>query len=101
MKYTYSPARPMEQAASARRGQPQVAMRSGGVYDIDPEWAQFIVGIVPGVDGGPCLVPVDPPGAAAAADFIAAISTPTEHNPETDPTPVEPAQKKRGRPRRS
>ena len=91
MKYTFRPARAMEQAASARRGLPQVAMRSGGVYEVDPEWARFIVGIVPGVDGGPCLVPVE----------SSAVSAPTEHNPETVPAPMPDPPKKRGRPRRA
>lgn len=82
-----------------------VAMVSGCVYDVEPDWAARIVATVPGVDGAPCLIPVGRSAVEAAADFIEAVSIPTPHNPETPPAAVAdssaPVKRGRGRPRKS
>jgi hypothetical protein len=34
-------------------------MRTGGVYDLDPEWALIVAEGCPGLNGASCFVPVD------------------------------------------
>lgn len=102
MRFRFTPANRGEQAASAPAGQPQVAMVAGESYDLDPAWAERLLSIVGGVNGAPCLIPLDPPGHEAAREFIAAISTPTTFNPETPPAAAsdvtpEPVKRKPGR----
>jgi hypothetical protein len=106
MLRTFAPGNPATSPCSADpRVGVGVAMVSGSVYDVEPEWAARIVATVPGVDGAPCLIPVGRPAVDAAADFIAAISTPTPHNPETPNAAVAdssaPVKRKPGRPKKS
>lgn len=80
-------------------------VRLGDVVDAPAEWVARISAAYVGVGGGPCLVPVESPGVAAAAEFIAAVSTPTPLNPETPPAAAsgikpEPVKRKPGRPRK-
>ena len=81
-------------------------VRSGDVVDAPAEWVARIGAAYVGVGAGPCLIPVSSPGVEAAADFIAAVSTPTPLNPETPPAAVsaepkaEPVKRKPGRPRK-
>ena len=49
-----------EHAASAPAGASQEHMRSGGVYDVSDAWRAKLCILTPGIDGGPCLVPVEP-----------------------------------------
>lgn len=57
MKYLFQPAHPGAGPASAREaGKP---MKAGNVYDIDPEWAAHVGVYCKGVDGAPCLVPIE------------------------------------------
>ena len=77
---------------------PRLGIRGPGVYDLSPEDAEYVASRLR--DEGGELVPVVTTGAEAAADFIAAVSVPTPHNPETLPVadpapPATPA--KRGR----
>lgn len=84
-------------------------VRSGDVVEAPAEWVARIGAAYVGVGGGPCLIPVSSPGVEAAADFIAAVSTPTPLNPETPPATVsveasakpEPVKRKPGRPRKT
>lgn len=92
MRAVYRPESAAAEPASCPPGGLQVPMRSGEVYDVPDEWAAYIISAYPGVDGAPCLVPVD-----AAADFMDAISAPTPHNPETPASPADVTPPKRGR----
>ena len=101
MRYAYQPAEPNQTAVSAPHGSEM--MRHGGEYDVPEAWAATLNGRIPGLDGNPCLIPLDNAPGAAAAAFIAAISEPTPHNPETPPPAVstnvvEPVKRGRGRP---
>ena len=106
MLHTFAPGNPATSPCSADpRIGGGVAMVSGCVYDVEPDWAARIVATVPGVDGAPCLIPVGRSAVEAAADFIEAISTPTPLNPETPPAAVAadaaPVKRKSGRPRKT
>lgn len=70
-------------------------LRAGDVADLTDEQVNRLRSIC-----GDCLIPVNP-GAGAAADFIAAISAPTPHNPETPVNPADVTPIKRGRKARS
>lgn len=59
MKYLFQPEHPGAIPASSRGG--SESMRAGGVYDLDPEWAQMVAEGCPGVGGASCLIPVDVP----------------------------------------
>lgn len=99
MRYVFRPAHPGAGPAVAS-GLPE-CMVAGREYDTDPGWAAHVMSGCPGIDGAPCLIPLDPPGAGAAREFLAAISTPTTINPETPPAAVsalaEPVKRKPGR----
>lgn len=78
-----------------------VTLRAGREYDLSTAEVTRLLSTTDGVGGGPCLIPVNPPGYEAAAEFIAAISAPTALNPETPPAaasaPAEPVKRTRGR----
>lgn len=60
-------------------------IRAGALVEVDEATMRRIVGLVPAT------------GAEAAAEFIAAVSVPTERNPETPVTEAPAPAPKRGR----
>lgn len=58
-RYRFAPASPLSQIASAR-GSRKVA-RAGDVVEVDDDYAAYVVAHCKGADGGPSLVPLDPP----------------------------------------
>lgn len=74
---------------------PRIGIHGPGVYDLSAKDAEYVAARLR--DEGGELVPVVTTGAEAAADFIAAVSTPTPHNPETLSPVADPAPAKRGR----
>lgn len=96
MMYTFTPSRPGA-VAYAYQGGP--LLRLGDVVEMTAEQVARLVSIVEGVNGGPCLIPAQ---GSAAAEFIAAVSAPTEFNPEDEPSEptAEPVKRGRGRPKK-
>jgi hypothetical protein len=94
MRVRFRPLHPGAVAAHRGGG----VFRAGDVVELSAADIDRINGGTPGIDGAPALVPVT--GVEAAADFIAAISTPTPVNPETDaavPAPAGPVKRTRGK----
>ncbi len=102
MRYAFEPS---QRSAQPCQGVGLPAMLAGGIYEVEASHAALVCESYPGLDGNPCLIPLDNTPGAAAAAFIAAISEPTPHNPETPPPAVstdvvEPVKRGRGRPPR-
>lgn len=84
MLYRYQPLNPREVI-------PVLGIFGPGVYDLSVEDAARFGALVSGVGGGPSLVPeyvVPDSVSQAVADFMAAVSLPTDANPETTPQVV-------------
>ena len=83
MRYRFAPEHPGAIAYASA----SVMVRRGDVVELTDAQCARLTACVAGVDGAPCLIPVDS-AAEAVADFMAAISTPTDCNPETPPPAV-------------
>lgn len=101
MQYTFTPSHPGAVAYAYVNGP---LLHSGDVVEMTAAQADRLIGIVEGANGGPCLIACDPAQVTAAAEFLAAISTPTVLNPEAPVTSVsvdaEPVKRKPGRPKK-
>ena len=99
MRYRFTPEHPGAIAYASA----SVMVRSGDTVELTDAQAARLRDCVAGVNGAPCLIPVDS-AALAVSEFMAAICEPTPLNPETPPPAVsvqvtEPVKRGRGRPR--